>query len=80
MHYRIENLDDYLKEIDAVDEDFIDDDVDLDDYMSALDADIATDAEKGMSLPVAPVTVPSVSKSVKQVDESDISTKVVEME
>lgn len=48
--------------------------------MSALDADIATDAEKGMALPVAPVTVPSVSKSVKQVDESDISTKVVEME
>ncbi|KAK8793801.1 hypothetical protein WA171_002931 [Blastocystis sp. BT1] len=80
LHDRIENLDDYLKEIDAVDEDFIDDDVDLDDYMSALDADIATDAEKGMALPVAPVTVPSVSKSVKQVDESDISTKVVEME
>ena len=73
-------MDDYLKEIDAVDEDFIDDDVDLDDYMSELDADIANDAEKGMALPVAPVTVPSVSKRVEQVDESEVSTKVLEME
>ena len=77
---RIEDLDVYLKEIDGVDENFIDDDVDLDDYMSALDADIANTAEKNMDLPVAPVTVPSVSKSVKQVDESNTSIKVVEME
>ena len=77
---RIDDLDGYLKEIDAVDEDFIDEDVDVDDYMSALDADLAHDMEQSMSLPSAPVTVPSMAKPIGSVEKCERSTNVAEME
>lgn len=48
--------------------------------MSALDADLAHDMEQSMSLPSAPVTVPSMAKPIGSVEKSEKSTNVAEME